>query len=119
MKGLFASIQLHFLPQYVLNVLLSLLSGYPVRLFLCGQAHALTVRMMQQVEFPFLVLLVSGGHCLLAVARGINDFLRLGQTLDEAPGDIFDKVLTCGNILYLLWRFMKQWCCVLVGITVS
>ncbi|XP_061410713.1 tRNA N6-adenosine threonylcarbamoyltransferase, mitochondrial isoform X1 [Lethenteron reissneri] len=56
------------------------------------EAHALTVRMMQQVEFPFLVLLVSGGHCLLAVARGVNDFLRLGQTLDEAPGDIFDKV---------------------------
>ncbi|XP_032807176.1 tRNA N6-adenosine threonylcarbamoyltransferase, mitochondrial isoform X2 [Petromyzon marinus] len=37
-------------------------------------------------------LRASGGHCLLAVARGVDDFLRLGQTLDEAPGDIFDKV---------------------------
>ncbi|XP_027023725.2 probable tRNA N6-adenosine threonylcarbamoyltransferase, mitochondrial isoform X1 [Tachysurus fulvidraco] len=56
------------------------------------EAHALTVRMLQHVEFPFLVLLVSGGHSLLALARGIDDFLLLGQTLDEAPGDTLDKV---------------------------
>ncbi|KAM9484137.1 tRNA N6-adenosine threonylcarbamoyltransferase, mitochondrial isoform 2-T2 [Salvelinus alpinus] len=56
------------------------------------EAHALTVRMFQPVVFPFLVLLVSGGHSLLALARGIDDFLLLGQTLDEAPGDTMDKV---------------------------
>ncbi|XP_048390335.1 tRNA N6-adenosine threonylcarbamoyltransferase, mitochondrial isoform X3 [Stegostoma tigrinum] len=56
------------------------------------EAHALTVRMLHMVEFPFLVLLVSGGHSLLAVARGVSDFLLLGQTLDEAPGDTLDKV---------------------------
>ncbi|XP_071956673.1 tRNA N6-adenosine threonylcarbamoyltransferase, mitochondrial-like [Antedon mediterranea] len=56
------------------------------------QAHALTVRMIQRVEFPFLVLLVSGGHCLLTVARGVDDFLILGQCLDNAPGEVFDKV---------------------------
>ncbi|XP_062862491.1 tRNA N6-adenosine threonylcarbamoyltransferase, mitochondrial [Trichomycterus rosablanca] len=56
------------------------------------EAHALTVRMLQRVDFPFLVLLVSGGHSLLALARGIDDFLLLGQTLDEAPGDTMDKV---------------------------
>ncbi|KAM9486098.1 tRNA N6-adenosine threonylcarbamoyltransferase, mitochondrial [Clarias gariepinus] len=56
------------------------------------EAHALTVRMLQRVEFPFLVLLVSGGHSLLALARGIDEFLLLGQTLDEAPGDTLDKV---------------------------
>ncbi|XP_028847607.1 tRNA N6-adenosine threonylcarbamoyltransferase, mitochondrial [Denticeps clupeoides] len=56
------------------------------------EAHALTVRMLEPVEFPFLVLLVSGGHALLALARGIDDFLLLGQTLDEAPGDSLDKV---------------------------
>ncbi|XP_078795555.1 tRNA N6-adenosine threonylcarbamoyltransferase, mitochondrial isoform X2 [Oryzias latipes] len=44
------------------------------------------------VPFPFLVLLVSGGHSLLAVARGIDDFLLLGYMLDEAPGDTLDKV---------------------------
>ncbi|XP_028250021.1 tRNA N6-adenosine threonylcarbamoyltransferase, mitochondrial [Parambassis ranga] len=56
------------------------------------EAHALTVRMLQPVPFPFLVLLISGGHSLLTVARGVDDFLLLGQTLDEAPGDTLDKV---------------------------
>lgn len=56
------------------------------------EAHALTIRMLQPVAFPFLVLLVSGGHSLLAVARGVDDFLLLGHTLDEAPGDTLDKV---------------------------
>ncbi|XP_024142523.1 probable tRNA N6-adenosine threonylcarbamoyltransferase, mitochondrial [Oryzias melastigma] len=56
------------------------------------EAHALTIRMLQPVPFPFLVLLVSGGHSLLAVARGVDDFLHLGHTLDEAPGDTLDKV---------------------------
>lgn len=56
------------------------------------EAHALTVRMLQPVAFPFLVLLVSGGHALLAVARGVDDFLLLGHALDEAPGDALDKV---------------------------
>ncbi|KAG9355588.1 hypothetical protein JZ751_000426 [Albula glossodonta] len=56
------------------------------------EAHALTVRMIQSVPFPFLVLLVSGGHCLLAVARDIDNFLLLGQTVDKSPGDILDKM---------------------------
>ncbi|XP_052798878.1 tRNA N6-adenosine threonylcarbamoyltransferase, mitochondrial-like [Mya arenaria] len=56
------------------------------------EAHALTARMIDSVEFPFLVLLVSGGHCLLAVARDIDDFLLLGSSIDNAPGEIFDKV---------------------------
>ena len=35
---------------------------------------------------------MSGGHCLLAVAQDINKFLVLGESLDDAPGDAFDKV---------------------------
>jgi len=46
------------------------------------------------VEFPFLVLLVSGGHCLLAIVRSVDDFLLIGQGLDDAPGDAFDKVIS-------------------------
>lgn len=56
------------------------------------EAHALTVRMLHPVDFPFLVLLVSGGHSLLALAKGIDEFLLLGQTLDAAAGDTLDKV---------------------------
>uniref|UniRef100_A0A8D0E4K2 N(6)-L-threonylcarbamoyladenine synthase n=1 Tax=Salvator merianae TaxID=96440 RepID=A0A8D0E4K2_SALMN len=56
------------------------------------EAHALTVRLANRVDFPFLVLLLSGGHCILAVAQNVSDFLLLGQTLDIAPGDMLDKV---------------------------
>ncbi|XP_070566352.1 tRNA N6-adenosine threonylcarbamoyltransferase, mitochondrial-like isoform X2 [Ptychodera flava] len=56
------------------------------------EAHALTVRMIERVEFPFLVFLVSGGHCILAVVRGLGDCLVLGQTLDDAPGEAYDKI---------------------------
>jgi N6-L-threonylcarbamoyladenine synthase len=44
-----------------------------------------------------VVLLLSGGHCLLAVVNKINEFLLLGQSIDDAPGEALDKVLT--NIL--------------------
>uniref|UniRef100_A0A803WCB0 N(6)-L-threonylcarbamoyladenine synthase n=1 Tax=Ficedula albicollis TaxID=59894 RepID=A0A803WCB0_FICAL len=56
------------------------------------EAHALTIRLTHHLEFPFLVLLISGGHCLLAVAQGVSDFLLLGQSMDIAPGDMLDKV---------------------------
>ncbi|CAG7837783.1 unnamed protein product [Allacma fusca] len=55
------------------------------------EAHALTARMLENINFPYLVLLISGGHCLLAVAKGINDFLLLGRSIDDAPGEAFDK----------------------------
>ncbi|XP_006113391.2 tRNA N6-adenosine threonylcarbamoyltransferase, mitochondrial isoform X2 [Pelodiscus sinensis] len=56
------------------------------------EAHALTIRLINEVDFPFLVLLISGGHCILAVAQGVSDFLLLGQSVDVAPGDMLDKV---------------------------
>ncbi|XP_036279071.1 probable tRNA N6-adenosine threonylcarbamoyltransferase, mitochondrial isoform X2 [Pipistrellus kuhlii] len=56
------------------------------------EAHALTIRLTDRVEFPFLVLLISGGHCLLALVRSVSDFLLLGKSLDIAPGDMLDKV---------------------------
>lgn len=79
------------------------------------EAHALTARMVdevklwlvpnilsvhtlidglnfQKVRFPFLVLLISGGHCLLALVEGVDSFLLLGKSMDIAPGEVFDKV---------------------------
>ncbi|CAL8096261.1 unnamed protein product [Orchesella dallaii] len=55
------------------------------------KAHALTCRMLHDLEFPYMVLLVSGGHCLLTIARSIEDFDILGSTIDDAPGEAFDK----------------------------
>ncbi|XP_065560270.1 tRNA N6-adenosine threonylcarbamoyltransferase, mitochondrial-like [Artemia franciscana] len=56
------------------------------------QAHALTVRMVEKVNFPFMVFLVSGGHCLLAVVKDVDEFYLLGNELDDAPGEALDKV---------------------------
>lgn len=53
--------------------------------------HALTPRLTEQVSFPYLVLLVSGGHCQFLVVRAHDAFDRLGGTIDDAPGEAFDK----------------------------
>jgi N6-L-threonylcarbamoyladenine synthase len=55
------------------------------------EGHALSARLSHGVEFPYLLLLVSGGHCQLAVAEGVGRYRRLGTTLDDAVGESFDK----------------------------
>lgn len=54
--------------------------------------HALTPRLTDRVAYPYLMLLVSGGHCQFLIVRGPEDFARLGGTIDDAPGEAFDKV---------------------------
>lgn len=53
--------------------------------------HALTPRLTDQVTFPYLMLLVSGGHCQFLIAHSPDHFTRLGGTIDDAPGEAFDK----------------------------
>jgi len=55
------------------------------------EGHALSARLTEPVEFPYLLLLVSGGHCQLLTVRGPGDFTRLGTTIDDAAGECFDK----------------------------
>ncbi|ODT98516.1 MAG: tRNA (adenosine(37)-N6)-threonylcarbamoyltransferase complex transferase subunit TsaD [Rhodospirillales bacterium SCN 65-16] len=55
------------------------------------EGHALSVRLTEPVEFPYLLLLASGGHCQLLTVRGPGDFTRLGTTIDDAAGECFDK----------------------------
>lgn len=54
--------------------------------------HALTPRLTDDLAFPYLMLLASGGHCQLLIAHGPERFQRLGGTIDDAPGEAFDKV---------------------------
>ena len=54
--------------------------------------HALTPRLTDQLAFPYLMLLVSGGHCQFLVVHSATEFTRLGGTIDDAPGEAFDKV---------------------------
>jgi N6-L-threonylcarbamoyladenine synthase len=55
------------------------------------EGHALTARLTDDVAFPYLLLLVSGGHCQLLVVEGVGRYRRLGTTLDDAAGEAFDK----------------------------
>lgn len=56
------------------------------------QAHALTGRLFDHsIEYPFLTLLISGGHCLLALVRDFDKFEILGQSLDASPGKIAEN----------------------------
>jgi N6-L-threonylcarbamoyladenine synthase len=70
---------------------LALASGKPLIAVNHLEAHALTARLTDGVAFPFLLLLISGGHCqLLGVAR-VGQYRRYGTTIDDAVGEAFDK----------------------------
>lgn len=62
------------------------------------EGHALTVRLTHDVQFPYFLLLVSGGHCQMLVVKAIGQYERLGGTLDDALGEAFDK---CAKLLGL------------------
>jgi N6-L-threonylcarbamoyladenine synthase len=55
------------------------------------EGHALTPRLAEGVAFPYLLLLVSGGHCQLLWVEGVGAYRRLGTTIDDAAGEAFDK----------------------------
>jgi N6-L-threonylcarbamoyladenine synthase len=56
------------------------------------EGHALSARLSDDVAFPYLLLLVSGGHCQLLVVEEVARYRRLGTTMDDALGEAFDKV---------------------------
>ena len=55
------------------------------------EGHALTARLGEAVDFPYLLLLVSGGHCQLLAVEGVGRYRHLGGTIDDAVGEAFDK----------------------------
>ena len=64
------------------------------------EGHALSARLGTEVEFPFLLLLVSGGHCQLLEVEGVGACRRLGTTLDDAAGEAFDKIAKAMGLPY-------------------
>jgi N6-L-threonylcarbamoyladenine synthase len=62
------------------------------------EAHALTARLTDDVSFPYLLLLASGGHCQLLLVEGVGHYRLLGRTIDDAVGECFDK---CAKMLGL------------------
>src|SRR3984885_12612887 len=56
------------------------------------EAHALTPRLTDRLEFPYCLFLASGGHTQIVAVVGVGDYVRLGTTVDDAMGEAFDKV---------------------------
>ncbi len=64
------------------------------------EGHAVSARLATDCPYPYLLLLVSGGHCQLLAVEGIGACRRLGTTLDDAAGEVFDKVGGALGLLY-------------------
>jgi len=70
---------------------LALATGKPLVAVNHLEGHALSPRLSAEVPFPYLLLLVSGGHCQLLAVEGVGRYRRLGTTIDDAVGEAFDK----------------------------
>ena len=62
------------------------------------EGHLLSPRLTSDLSFPYLMLLVSGGHCQFVAALGLGDYKILGQTMDDAVGEAFDKTAKLLNL---------------------
>lgn len=71
---------------------LALVRGLPFVAVNHLEAHALTARLVADLDFPYLLLLVSGGHCQLVAVDGVGRYRQLGATIDDALGEAYDKV---------------------------
>ncbi|MDR3495167.1 MAG: tRNA (adenosine(37)-N6)-threonylcarbamoyltransferase complex transferase subunit TsaD [Ancalomicrobiaceae bacterium] len=70
---------------------IALVAGIPVVAVNHLEGHALTARLTDGLDFPYLLLLVSGGHSQFVAVKGLGDYERLGTTIDDALGEAFDK----------------------------
>ncbi|GFZ84771.1 tRNA N6-adenosine threonylcarbamoyltransferase [Rickettsiales bacterium] len=64
------------------------------------EGHALVACLTDNVGFPFLLLLISGGHCQIVICRGLGQYQVLGSTIDDALGEAFDKVAQMLGLAY-------------------
>ncbi len=64
------------------------------------EGHALTIRLVSNIEFPFLLLLVSGGHSQFLIAHDIGEYTKIGETLDDSIGESFDKLAKMMGLEY-------------------
>ncbi len=80
---------------------LALAAGKPLIAVNHLEGHALSPRLVNpDLQFPYLLLLVSGGHCQLLEVLGVGDYRRLATTIDDAAGEAFDKAAKLMDIGY-------------------
>ena len=70
---------------------IALAMGKPLLAINHLEGHALTPRLLGACEFPYLLLLVSGGHTQFQIVEGVGRYRRIGATIDDALGEAFDK----------------------------
>ncbi len=70
---------------------MALVHGKPLLAVNHLEAHALTARLTDGVDFPYCLFLASGGHTQIVAVRGVGDYVLLGNTMDDAIGEAFDK----------------------------
>ncbi len=73
------------------------------------EGHALVARLGDDVPFPFLLLLVSGGHCQILTVYGVGHYHRLGTTIDDAVGEAFDKAAKLLGLGYPGGPEIERW----------
>ena len=73
------------------------------------EGHALSPRINSKIEFPYLLLLISGGHTQFLQVNGINNYKRLGTTIDDALGEAFDKTAKLLGIEFPGGPKIEEW----------
>lgn len=79
---------------------IALAAGKPLIAINHLEGHALTARLTDGITFPYLLLLVSGGHSQFVSVEGIGAYRRLGTTIDDALGEAFDKAAKLLGLAY-------------------
>lgn len=79
---------------------IALVHGIPFAAIHHMEAHALTARLTDTVSFPYLALLISGGHCQFVAVEGPGTYQILGATVDDAIGEAFDKTAALLGLEY-------------------
>ena len=76
------------------------------------EGHALSPSLSNKIEFPYLLLLISGGHSQYLIVKNVNDYKQIGTTIDDALGEAFDKTAKMLNLGYpggpAVEKFAKQ-----------
>jgi len=73
------------------------------------EGHALSPKIIKKIEFPYLLLLISGGHTQFLEVNGVNKYKRLGTTIDDALGEAFDKTAKLLGIEFPGGPMIEEW----------
>jgi N6-L-threonylcarbamoyladenine synthase len=73
------------------------------------EGHALSPKINKKIKFPYLLLLISGGHTQFLEVKGVNKYKRLGTTIDDALGEAFDKTAKLLGIEFPGGPMIEEW----------